>query len=72
MSGGSPVGEIEPWGIHPVILTIDTVKNGKYARHRGSGYKMGGDSRMAFLSRNVFFHEPDISFLLLYGVALGS
>ena len=49
MSGGLSSCEVEPWGIHCVVLSVDAVKDGEYTRHGGGGYETGGDGSAALL-----------------------
>ena len=70
VSGRLSTGKIESRGVHPAVLTIDAMEDGDYARHRSSSYEAGQHSGMALLSCDSFFHQPDISLLLLDGAAL--
>ena len=72
MGGGPPASKVEPRGICRVILAVNTVKDGEYVGHCGSGYEAGGNGCAALLPRNLLFHQPDISLLLFDGAALGS
>ena len=66
------MGKIESRGVYPAVLTVDAMKDGEYMRHGGGSYEAGGDSGVALLLCNLFLHQPDVSFLLFDGTALGS
>ena len=70
MGGGSSPHEIEAWWVCCVILTINAMENGEYARHCGSGYKAGGNGCTALLPCDPFLHQSDVPLLLFDGVAL--
>ena len=53
-----------------MILTIDAVKDREYVRHRGGGYKAGGNSCTALLPCDPFLHQSDVLLLLFNGATL--
>ena len=53
-----------------MILTINTVEDGEYLRHRGGGHEAGGNGCTALLPCNSFLHQSDVPLLLFDGAAL--